>query len=88
MELPYDSNSTSGYISKENKNTNLKRYMHPHVHCNIHLLPKAKIRKQSVSTDQWMDKEDVTYGLCMYVHTGRMEYYSATEKEILTFGTK
>jgi len=62
--------------------------MHPHVHCNIHLLPKAKIQKQSVSTDQWMDKEDVTYGLCIYVHTRRMEYYSATEKEILTFGTK
>ena len=22
-------------LSKENKNTNLKRYMHPHVHCSI-----------------------------------------------------
>ena len=28
------SNSTSGYLSEENKNTNLKRYMRPHVHCN------------------------------------------------------
>ena len=26
-------NSTSGYISDENENTNSKRYMHSHVHC-------------------------------------------------------
>jgi len=25
----------SGYLSKENENNNSKRYMHPHVHCNI-----------------------------------------------------
>ena len=29
------SSSTSGYLSKENKNTNLKSYMHPYVHCSI-----------------------------------------------------
>ena len=29
------SNSTSGYFSKENRNTNLKRYMHSYVHCSI-----------------------------------------------------
>ena len=29
------SNSTSGYLSKGNKNTNSIRYMHPHVHCSI-----------------------------------------------------
>ena len=29
------SNSTSGYLAKENKNTNSKRHMHPHVHCSI-----------------------------------------------------
>ena len=27
------SNPTSGCLSKENKNTNLKRYIHPYVHC-------------------------------------------------------
>ena len=26
------SNPTTGYLSKEYKNTNLKRYMHPHVY--------------------------------------------------------
>ena len=30
-----NSSSTSGYLCKENKNTNLKIYMHPHVHCSI-----------------------------------------------------
>ena len=25
--------SISGYLSKENENTNSKRYMHPSVHC-------------------------------------------------------
>ena len=29
------SNFTSGYLSKETQNTNLKRYMHPYVHCSI-----------------------------------------------------
>ena len=29
------SNSTAGYISGENKNTNSKRYMHPNVHSSI-----------------------------------------------------
>ena len=28
------SNSTSGYLSEENKNTNSKRYMHPYAHCS------------------------------------------------------
>ena len=29
------SNSTSEYLSKENKNTNLKSYIHPYVHWSI-----------------------------------------------------
>ena len=28
------SNSTSGYSSKENENTNLERYMYSYVHCS------------------------------------------------------
>ena len=28
-------NSTPGYLSEENENTNSKRYMHPCVHCSI-----------------------------------------------------
>ena len=29
------SHSIPGYLSKENENTNLKRYMHPYVHRSI-----------------------------------------------------
>ena len=29
------SNSTPGYLFEENKNKNLKRYMHPNVHSSI-----------------------------------------------------
>ena len=44
MEIPqniknrttiWSSNSTSGYFSEENKNTNSKRYVHPYIHCSI-----------------------------------------------------
>ena len=36
MELPSDPrNSTSGYLCEENENTNLKRDMHPYVHCGF-----------------------------------------------------
>lgn len=31
----WSSNSLSGYLSKEYQNTNLKRYVHPHVDCSI-----------------------------------------------------
>ena len=31
----WSSNPIPEYISKENKNSNLKRYMHSHVHCSI-----------------------------------------------------
>ena len=31
----WSSNFTSGYLSKRNKNTNLKRYMHHYIHCSI-----------------------------------------------------
>ena len=31
----WHSNSTSGNLSKETQNTNLKEYMHPYIHCTI-----------------------------------------------------
>jgi len=30
------SNSTTGHLTKENKNTNLKRNMYPYAHCSIY----------------------------------------------------
>ena len=31
----WSSNSTAGYLSEENENTDSKRYIHPNVHCSI-----------------------------------------------------
>ena len=74
----WSSNSTSGCLPEENKNTNLKRYMHPYVPCRkIH--NNQDMEANYVSIDRWMDKEDV-------VHIDTMEYYSATKKnEIMPF---
>ena len=38
------SDSTSGNVSKETQNTNLKEYVHPYVHCSVNT--RAKIWKQ------------------------------------------
>ena len=35
LELPFNSASASEYFSEENKTINLKRCMHPTVHCSI-----------------------------------------------------
>lgn len=35
ITITQSSNSTFHYLSKENENTDLKTYMHPHVHCSI-----------------------------------------------------
>ena len=50
------SNSTSEYLSKENKDTNSKRYMHPHVHAAI--IYESQIQKQHKfpSVDERMKK--------------------------------
>ena len=42
------SNSISGYLSAENENINLKRYMHPNVHYTV-FLRIVKMRKQPKS---------------------------------------
>ena len=33
--MPYDPATTFGYLPEENKNTNLKRGIHPYVHCSV-----------------------------------------------------
>ena len=48
------------YLSKENKNTNLKRCMHPYVHCSI-IYSSQDMEATQVSINRWMHKEDTTY---------------------------
>ena len=61
------SNSTSGYFSEENKNTNLKRNMHSHVHCsNIHNSQDT----ETICVHQWMNglKKVYTYNGVLFSH--------------------
>ena len=50
-------NFTSEYLPKENKNTNLNRYMHSNVHCSI----LYNIQDMKVSINTQMDTEDVIH---------------------------
>ena len=63
------SNSSPGYLSKENKNTNLKMYMYPYVHCTF-VYNSQDIEATLVSIKEWIDKENM---VCIYT----MEIYSA-----------
>ena len=47
------SNSTSGYLSKENKNTNSKRHMHANVHCSI-IFAKTWKQPKCPSIHEWV----------------------------------
>ena len=73
------SNSTSGYFSEENKNTNSKRYMHPRVHCSI-ISNSQDMEATYVSTDRLIDKEDVAY-----MYSGI--FLDHKKNEILPFAT-
>ena len=48
------SNSTPGYIAKENENSNSKRYVHPNVHRSATY--KSSHRNKDLSTDRWIKK--------------------------------
>ena len=65
----WSSNLTPGHISVENYN--LKRYMHPSVHC-ITIYNSQDMEATSVSIDRWMDKEDI-------ISKHKMKYYSAVK---------
>ena len=53
----WSSSSASGFLSKENRNASLKVYLTPMFITALFTI--AKIWKQPVSIDDWMDKEDV-----------------------------
>ena len=65
------SNPTPGDIPKGNKHTNLKRQLHPHVHCSI--IYNSQIWKQlkCPSMDVWIKKRTlyINYHISVYTHT-------------------
>jgi len=50
------SNSTTGYLSKENENTNSKRHMHPHDDYNIIYNIQDSEKPKSPSMNEWIRK--------------------------------
>ena len=50
------SDPTFGYLSKENKNINSKRYMHPCVHCSIIYISRDMEQPLCQSIDDWIKK--------------------------------
>ena len=52
--------STPGYISKENENASLKRYMHSHIHNSI-IYNSQYVEATQVFTNRRMNIEDVLY---------------------------
>ena len=50
----WSSNSTPGYLSKENKNTDKKKYACPYVHHSINYNCQNTKVTQVSSTDEWM----------------------------------
>ena len=54
----WPSNSTSGNLSKETKNTNLKEYKHPRAHCSV-IYNSQHVEADQVPINREMDKEVV-----------------------------
>ena len=74
------SNSTSGYLSEENENTNFRRCIYLHVHCSImYNIQDTKVTT-SVLTKRWIGKDDVEY-----IYNEML--FSHKKNEILTFVT-
>ena len=77
----WSSDSTTGYLPKENENTNLKKYIHPYVYCSI-IQNSQDMEAAQVSINRWMDKEDA---VCtqMPAHTPQECYAPIKKDEIL-----
>ena len=63
----WSNNSTSGYISEENENTNSKRYRHPYVHVSI-IYSNQDMETTEVSINRWMKTWYTCLCVCVYVH--------------------
>ena len=59
----WSSNPTLRHISRKDESSDLRRYMQPSVHSST-IYNSQEIEATRVSTDSWMDKEDV---ICIYI---------------------
>ena len=73
------SDSTSGNLSKEIQNTNLKKYMYSYVHCSVIYNSQDLEAAKCPSVDEWIKQ-------LWYIYT--VEYYpTMNRKNILPFVT-
>ena len=72
----WSNSSTLGYISKESKNINSKRYMHPSAHSNI-IYNSQDTEANHVSINRWMERR--------YTHTHAEILFNLKKNEILPF---
>ena len=66
-------NSMSIYLPKENKNTSVKRYILPYVHCSI---IHNNQDMEATCVNRWMDKSLYTCKYKVYIYLYTMEYNS------------
>jgi len=81
---PVFSKSAPGYISKNTKSTDSKRYTHPNVHSST-ISNSQGMEGNYPSTDEWIKKIWTIYiymRVCVCVtHTYTIDYYSVIKKE-------
>ena len=87
MELLYDpAIPLLGIHPKKIKTLICKKYMYPRVHSSI-IYYSQDMETTKVFIHRWMNGYRCEIHTHTHTHTHTMEYYSATEKEILLFAT-
>ena len=76
----WSSNSTSGYLSEENKDTISKTHLHHHIHCGSIYRSQYMVTTH-VSIEGWMNKENVVRVCIIWI------LFSHKKEEILPFVT-
>ena len=56
---------TSGYLSEENKNTDLKRLLYPHIHCSI--IYNSQDTESLIPMDGWRMDEWMKWCVCIHI---------------------
>ena len=96
MEIPqkvknkiiiWSSNSTSGYLSKENRNTTMKRYTHYHIHCSTIYNSQDREKPQYLLLDEWIKKLWYMY-IYIYTHMCVMYIWNIIIIYIILFSHK
>ena len=75
----WSSNPTPGHISRKDKNSNSKRYMHPNVYSGT-IYNGQDMKATYMSIKRWMDKEYAAY-IHIWIYTRFFHKYRIQELE-------